>query len=184
MSGGFWKDLGKNIIKTPGAILTTITGAVYRPHRDKVSFVDNFKDYGPEFANPADKSAIVRGGKKALRFAGKVAAPTMTAGVWSLMPKFFANVGRGMNHALVETAEGIRDSKRHWNPKKRNLKPWRYAKTKESFLKAVSWNKKGIPANNKVTTTETKKTTKVMDFQPRKETKEVEMEVHHEKKAA
>ena len=56
ISGGFWKDLGKNILKTPRAILTTLSGAVYRPHRDKVKFEDNFKDYGPEFANPTDKN--------------------------------------------------------------------------------------------------------------------------------
>lgn len=49
VSGGFRKDLGKNILKTPGAILTTLSGAVYRPHRDKVKFEDNFKDYGPTF---------------------------------------------------------------------------------------------------------------------------------------
>lgn len=79
ISGKFYKDLGKNIIKTPGAILTTLSGALYRPHRDKVKFEDNYKDYGPEFANPTDKSKIVRFGKKALWFGGKVAVPTLTA---------------------------------------------------------------------------------------------------------
>ena len=74
---------------------------------------------------------------------GKVVTPTLTAGTFGLLPKFFANIGRGMNHAIHETFEGVRDSKRHWNPKKRNLKPWKFSKTLESFGKAFSWNKKG-----------------------------------------
>lgn len=143
----FYTDLGKNILRTPKAILTTISGAVYKPHRDIVKFEDNFKDYGPEFANATDKNAIVRNGKKALRGIGKVAAP-ITGGL-SLLPKFFANVGRGINHAIHETFEGIRDSKWHWNPRKWNLKPWKFSKTQEAFGKAFSWNKKGIPAGGK-----------------------------------
>lgn len=143
VSGGFWKDLGKNILKTPGAILTTLSGAVYKPHRDKVKFEDNFKDYGPTFGpDAADKNRLVRNGKKALWVGGKVAAP-LGGGVFSLLPKFFANIGRGMNHFMHETTEGIRDSKRHWNPKNRNFRPWKYSKTKEAFGKAFSWNKKG-----------------------------------------
>lgn len=141
VSKQFYKDLWTNLLRTPKAILTTISGAVYKPHRDIAKFEDNFKDYGPEFANPTDKNAIVRNGKKALWYAGKVALP-LGGGVFSLLPKFFANIGRGMNHAIHETFEGIRDSKWHWNPKKWNLKPWKFSKTQEAFGKAFSWNKK------------------------------------------
>lgn len=124
--------------------MTTVTGAVYKPHRDKVKFEDNFKDYGPTFGPDAkDKNWFVRNGKKALWFGGKFAMPTLTAGTWSLFPKFFANVGRGLNHVIHETFEGIRDSKWHWNPKNWNLKTWKFSKTKESFGKAFSRNKKG-----------------------------------------
>lgn len=143
-----YKDIGKNILKTPKAILTTITGAFYKPHRDSVKFEDSFKDYGPEFANPTDKSKLMRVGKKALWGAGKVAVP-VTGGL-SLLPKFFANVGRGMNHAIHETFEGIRDSKFHFNPMKWNLKSWKFSKTKEAFRKAFGWNVKGTPAGKSV----------------------------------
>ena len=164
----FWKDIGKNIMRTPAAIWTTISGAVYRPHRDKVKFENNFKDYGPEFANPTDTSKLVRWGKNALWFAGKVAAPTLTAWVWSIAPKFFANISRGANHFLHEAAEGLRDSKWHRNPKNRNLKPWKFSKTREAFAKAFSSNKKWTPA---VSHSSHKKKTKIIDISP-KETKE------------
>lgn len=102
---------------------------------------------------------------------GKIAAPTLTAGVWSVFPKFFANVGRGLNHVYHETLDGIRDSKWHWNPKNWNLKPRKYSKTKESFAKAFSWNKKGIPAGKTMEFPTTKKETKVIDITTTKEEK-------------
>ncbi len=72
----FWKDLGKNIMKTPKAIWKTISGAVYRPDRGKEKLEDNFKDYGKTWGPDADdKNGFVRNAKKATWYAGKVAAP-------------------------------------------------------------------------------------------------------------
>ncbi|MBP6910290.1 hypothetical protein KBC03_01695 [Patescibacteria group bacterium] len=65
------------------------------------------------------------------------------------MPKFVANVNRGINHFIHEAFEGVRDSKFKRNPMKWNLKSWKFSKTKEAFTKAFSWNKKGIPAHGK-----------------------------------
>lgn len=64
----FWKDLGKNIIRTPKNILTSIGAAFYKPLRGKAKFEDNFKDYGPTFGPDAKDYKVL---KKSSRFAGK-----------------------------------------------------------------------------------------------------------------
>jgi len=40
-----------------------------------------------------------------------------------------------------ETFEAVKESKRHRNPKNRNLKTFKYSKTKEAVKRAFSWNK-------------------------------------------
>ena len=45
----FWSGMWKNTKNALGAMATTITGSVYRPHRNKFNFEDNFKDHGPSF---------------------------------------------------------------------------------------------------------------------------------------
>jgi len=130
--GKYRTDIGKNIIRTPKAIAKTISGTFYKPHRDGVQFEDVYKWYGPTRWPNTQKYKI----KKVPRFVGKFLAP-----FGGVLPKFGANLGRWFNHLVHETFEAVKESKRHRNPKNRNLKTFKYSKTKEAVKRAFSWNK-------------------------------------------
>lgn len=126
-----YKNARTNIKRIPKAIGTTISGALYKPHRGKEKFVDNFTDAGKTWGPDADdKNWFVRNGKKLTWFLGKPI-------------KFGHNILRGVWHAPIELAESVRDAKWHWNPKNWDMKRLKFSKTKESFLKAFGWNRKG-----------------------------------------
>ena len=131
-------DMGKNIMKTPKAMLKSITGGVYKPHRKETQFEDIYKGYNPTRWPGAKKQKTA---KNVVRGVGKIAGFPVAGGI-PIIPKFMANLTRGINHAVHETFEGIRDSKRHRNPKKWNLKTFKYSKTKEGFQRAFSRDKK------------------------------------------
>lgn len=131
-------DMGKNIMKTPKAMLKSITGGVYKPHRKETQFEDIYKGYNPTRWPGAKKQKTA---KNVVRGVGKIAGFPVAGGI-PIIPKFMANLTRGINHAVHETFEGIKDSKWHRNPKKWNLKTFKYSKTKEGFQRAFSRDKK------------------------------------------
>lgn len=136
----FWKDIGHNIVHTPGAILKTIWGTFNKNLRStkKHTYSRNiFQDYGKsrtETKNPV---------KKVLWFLGKFVGVTPASGlIWPVPSKFILHLSNGIWLSIEETLQWIKNSKRHWNPKNWNLKSFNYDKTKEIFKKAFKWNHK------------------------------------------
>jgi hypothetical protein len=136
----FWKDIGHNVVHTPEAILKTIWGTVnkdLRSTKKHTYFRNVVQDYG-KTRWPDSKNRF----KKTLWFLGKFVG--INPATWNItpVPKFGIHVNNGISLAIEETLQGVKNSKRHWNPKNWNLKSFNYAKTKEIFNKAFKWNHK------------------------------------------